>query len=176
MLALYLLASCENDYQQIQDMAKTKVAVDEATNIESYLSQNGKVKAKLTAPKMFSVQSDTPKLEFPNSLHVTFFDDSTKIESVLSAKYGIFYQRKNLVFLKDSVVAFNYSKDTLRCDELWWDQDKEIIYTDSPVQIRKPNERIDGIGMVADQNFRKWTIKNAKGPINVADSLMPAEF
>ncbi len=43
------------------------------------------------------------------------------------------YERK--VFLKDSVVVINILKgDTLKTDELWWDQDKEEFYTDRPVR------------------------------------------
>jgi len=72
------------------------------------------------------------------------------------------------------VIVFNVQGDTLRCEELWWDQNKEQIYTNVPVHIRKPDEKIDGTGLVADQNFRSWTITNAKGPINVPDSTLPA--
>ncbi|MEP6597422.1 MAG: LPS export ABC transporter periplasmic protein LptC [Ginsengibacter sp.] len=171
----FFICSCSNNYQEIQDLAKKKTTADKATNIESYLSQEGIVKAKLTAPLMTTTTvSDTPKTEFPNTLHVDFYNDSTKIQSRLFAKYGLYYNSKRLVFLRDSVVVFNVLGDTLRCEELWWDQNKELIYTNVPVHIRKPDERIDGTGLVADQNFSHWTITNAKGPINVPDSSLPA--
>ncbi|MEP6513506.1 MAG: LPS export ABC transporter periplasmic protein LptC [Parafilimonas sp.] len=172
----FFLCSCENNYQEVQNLGKKKLPVDEAINVESYLSQSGKVKAKLTSPLMRSMQSDSPQIEFPKTLHVDFYNDSTQIESRLFAKYGLYYQKKSLVFLKDSVVVFNMQHDTLRCEELWWDQDKELIYTNTPVHIRKPDEKIDGTGLMADQNFTKWTINNAKGPVNVADSLLPSAF
>ncbi len=173
----FFLFACTNDYQEVQNIGKKITPVDEAINVESYLSQSGKVKAKLTSPLMTSTESnDSPKIEFPKTLHVDFYNDSIKIESRLFAKYGLFYQRKKLVFLRDSVIVFNIKKDTLRCEELWWDQNKEIIYTNTDVHIRKPDESIDGTGLIADQNFTKWTIYNAKGPINVADSMLPPEF
>jgi len=158
----------------VQDLAKKKIPVDKVTDVESYLSQNGSVRAKLSAPLMTTMRTDTPKTEFPKSLHVDFYD-SVKIQSKLFAKYGLYYNSKRLVFLKDSVVVFNMQGDTLRCEELWWDQDKELIYTDVPVHIRKPDEQIDGTGLTADQNFSHWTIKNAKGPINVPDSTLPTD-
>lgn len=177
IISCLFLYGCINNYQEVQNLGKKRLPVDEAINVESYLSQNGNVKAKLTSPLMTSVENnDSPKIEFPNTLHVDFFNDSTIIESRLFAKYGLFYQKKNLVFLRDSVIVFNTKKDTLRCEELWWDQDKQIIFTNTAVHIRKPDESIDGTGMVADQNFTKWTIYNAKGPINVADSMLPSEF
>lgn len=156
----------------MQDLAKKVTPVDQATNVESYLSQDGSMRAKLTAPLMVMMHADTPKTEFSKTLRVDFYD-SIKVQSKLFAKYGLYYTNKRLVFLRDSVIVFNMQGDTLRCEELWWDQDKELIYTTVPVHIRKPDEQIDGTGMVADQNFTHWTINNAKGPINVADSTLP---
>lgn len=170
----FFICSCHNNYQEMQDLAKKKMPVDKVTDVESYLSQNGAMRAKLTAPLMTMMQSDTPKTEFPNSLHVDFYD-SVKIQSKLFAKYGLYYNNKHLVFLRDSVVVFNMQGDTLRTEQLWWDQDKELIYTDVAVHIRKPDEQIDGTGLTADQNFSHWTIKNAKGPIIVPDSTLPAD-
>ncbi len=170
------MISCSNNYQEVQDLAKKKVPIDTATQVESFLSQNGFVKAKLTAPVMTTLTvSDTPKTEFPQSLHVDFFDDSTKIQSRLFSKYGLYYNNKHLVLLRDSVIVFNTAGDTLRTEKLWWDQDKQLIYTDVAVHIREPDESIDGTGMTADQNFTHWTINNAKGPISVADSTLPSD-
>lgn len=168
----FFVWSCHNDYQQMQDLARKKNAVDKAINVESYFSQNGLTKAKLTSPLMTMEQADTPKTEFPKTLHVDFYD-SVKIQSRLFARYGLYYNNKHLVFLRDSVIVFNVQGDTLRCEELWWDQDKELIYTTTDVHIRKPDEQIDGTGLTANQNFTSWTITKAKGPISVPDSTLP---
>jgi LPS export ABC transporter protein LptC len=170
----FFVCGCSNNYQEVQDLAKKKTPVDVANNVESYLSQDGSLRAKLMAPIMTMQQrADTPKTEFPKTLRVDFYD-STKIQSKLFAKYGLYYNNKRLVFLRDSVIIFNVQGDTLRCEELWWDQDKQLIYTSVPVHIRKPDEQIDGTGLTADQNFTHWTINNAKGPINVPDSTLPS--
>ena len=47
----FFVCSCHNNYQEVQDLARKKMAVDKATDVESYLSQNGAVRAKLTAPQ-----------------------------------------------------------------------------------------------------------------------------
>lgn len=90
---------------ELRDLSRKKQPVDEALNVESYLSQGGVLKAKLTAPLMRSVENDSPQIEFPNTLKVIFYNDSGKVENTLNARYGIYYQKKNLVFLKDSVVV-----------------------------------------------------------------------
>ncbi len=169
----FFMLSCKNDYKQVQEMGVKKMAMDEAINVESYLSNDGKVKARLTAPLMTITQTDSPRTEFPHTLRVDFYDTTTKVETKLFAKYGLYFQSKKMMFLKDSVIVYNVKGDTLRSEELWWDQNREVIYTDVPVHIRKPDEKLDGTGFIADQNLKKWTIYNAKGPINVADSSLP---
>ncbi|MFT4155255.1 LPS export ABC transporter periplasmic protein LptC [Parafilimonas sp.] len=169
----FFLYACHNDYQQVQNLATKKIPTDTATNVLSYFSQNGLTKAKLTSPLMTMLQADTPKTEFPKTLHVDFYD-SVKLQSKLFAKYGLYYSNKHLVFLRDSVIVFNMEGDTLRSEELWWDQERELIYTNKDVHIRKPDEKIDGTGLTANQNFSSWTITNAKGPISVPDSTLPS--
>jgi hypothetical protein len=70
------------------------------------------MKAKLTAPLMYRYQRDTVFTEFPNTLHVDFYDDSVRIESWLTANYGIYYDNLNKVFLRDSVTVINNEGDT----------------------------------------------------------------
>jgi len=116
---------------------------------------------------------DSPMIEFTKTLHVDFFDDSTKPESQLFAKYGRYYETKGKVLLRDSVVVFNIKGDTLKTNELWWNRDMQLFYTNEKVQVRGRDMQQDGTGLIANQDFKKWTIYNSTGPINVADSTLP---
>lgn len=162
-----LLASCENTQEELNALSKKRIAVEEAKFIESYLSQGGKMKARLTAPVMNRYQTDSPYIEFPKSLHVDFFNDSLKVESQLNAKYGRYRETEQRVFLRDSVVVFNLKKDTLKSQELWWDQNKEIFYTDKDVEIHQPDKIIYGKGLEADQSFNWYLIKQITGQVQV---------
>lgn len=169
------LGSCENDYKTVQAMATKKIGVDEVTKVESYLSQGGAMRAKLTAPLMLNYQSDTPKIEFPHTLHVDMYNDSLKVESQIFAKYGRYLQNEHKVYLRDSVVVFNISGDTLLTEELWWDQNRQKIYTKRDVMIRRPgSDWMRGEqGMEADQNLNNWTLFQASAVRTVADSTLP---
>jgi LPS export ABC transporter protein LptC len=167
----FFMWSCENDMKDVQNLSNKKIGVEEAKNVESYLSQGGKLKAKLNAPLMLRYQRDTPRVEFPKTLKVDFYNDSMVIESKLSAKYGNYLENDNKVFLRDSVVVFNIKGDTLFCKELYWDQQKAIFYTDKNVIIHKPDQKIYGKGLVADQSFKWFTIKHPHNSyINIPDS------
>ncbi|MEO7393299.1 MAG: hypothetical protein ABIU11_00075, partial [Chitinophagaceae bacterium] len=123
----FFLSSCENDQKKIDDLTKRVVMKEEAIHIESFLSQSGKMKAKLKAPLMLRVAEDTVYVEFPKTMHVDFYDDSTKVETWLDSKYGKYYQNLGKVYLRDSVVVITTKGDTLRSPDLWWDQNTKLF-------------------------------------------------
>lgn len=160
LLGCFFVMSCENDIKEVQSLNQKSIGVEEGRDIESYLSQNGQVKAKLLAPIMLRYQLDTPKVEFPNTLKVDFYDDSSKVESKLFAKYGRYLESENKVYLRDSVVVYNISGDTLFSNELYWDQTRAVFYTEKNVIIHKPDQKVYGKGLIADQSFKWFTIKH----------------
>lgn len=168
-----LFAGCENDINQVDTMMRRKAAVDEAVSVTSYMSQDGQMKGKLTAPLMLRHQADSAFLEFPRTLHVDFYNDSTKIESTLDAHYGRYKEFERKVFLKDSVVVINIiKKDTLKTNELWWDQNKQEFYTDKEVRIYQPDKTIFGTGLRAAQNFEWYEIYHITGQVlNSSDDI-----
>jgi len=172
----FFVCACENDMQEVKALSKRTTAVEEAVNVESYYSQAAVVKAKLTSPLMLRIQSDTTAYEFPKSLHVDFYNDSTQIESQLFAKYGRYMENQNKVLLRDSVIVFNVKGDTLRTAELWWDQNKGNFYTDKPVSIHKGHtDIINAIGMTASQDLDDINLFKIQPStyLHVADSTLP---
>ncbi len=166
--------SCENDPEVVNRNNQRKPNIEEAFNIQSFLSQNGSLRAKLVAPYMLRYSLDTSYIEFPRTLHVNFYDSTGQVESQVDALYGKYLETQSKVFLRDSVVAFNIKGDTLRTPDLWWDQNTRKFYTDNVVRIyRKGQNIIGGRGMVATQDLSDITIFQIEPPslINVPDSM-----
>jgi LPS export ABC transporter protein LptC len=168
-------AACENNMKTLPNYRQKQISVDEGKKITAYLSENAKVKAKLTAPLMRRSEMDSPYVEFPHTLHVDFYNDSLTIESVMNANYGKWKEQDGKVYLRDSVVVMNIMKgDTLYCKELWWDQKAEKFYTDKAVQIHKSGGTIlYGTGLTAPQDFSGYTIYQITGPFAFGASGMP---
>ncbi len=169
-----ILSACENDIKVVQSLGQKRLGVEEGKNVEAYQSQNGKIRAKLTAPLMYKYLLDTARVEFPKTLHVDFYDSLNRVESQLFAKYGNYLENEQVVFLKDSVLVFNVKKDTLWCNELYWDQSKQQFYTNKPVHLsqHEPRQIIYGKGLTADQNFKWFTIDTIGKIYNGYESLL----
>lgn len=162
---------CENDQGQINALFGDVVTADTAINVESYLSQEGRVKARLKSPIMYrGTRRDTTYVEFPRTLHADFYDDSLKIESFLDSKYGKYFENYNKVYLRDSVVVISAKGDTLRCHDLWWDQNRGLFYTDTIATYKSPgNDITGGKGMEATQDFKSVTFKYPLGNVLIGD-------
>ncbi|MBG9375181.1 LPS export ABC transporter periplasmic protein LptC [Panacibacter sp. DH6] len=171
----FFICSCENSMEEVNSLNVKRASVDVVDSVTSYMSQAGIVKAKLTAPVMTRTDADTPLVEFPKSLQVEFYDDSTKPESHLFARYGKYLEKQGKVFLRDSVFVFNMKKgDTMLTNELWWDKNKEIFYNSKPVIIKQAgNQNMRGDSIIADQNFNSYTLFNGSGLRNIPDSSLP---
>lgn len=148
---------------------------EEAINIESYLSQGGKMKAKLTAPLMLRVQSDTVYVEFPQSLHVDFYgDSSSKIETWLDSRYGKYFETFSKVYLKDSVTVITAKGDTLKSPDLWWDQNTKIFYTDKFATYHGIGKSIyGGKGLTATQDLNSVIFNDPTGVVQVSETGFP---
>jgi LPS export ABC transporter protein LptC len=170
LMILFFILGCKNDESVIEAWSKKKVMVDVGKDIVSYLSQEGQVKAKLTAPLMLRYNADTVYTEFPKTLHVDFYDDSAKIETRLDSKHGKYFENLNKVYLWDSVVVINVQGDTLKSNDLWWDQNKKLFYTDNYAEYRTKDKQIfPGKGLEATQDFTRITFKHPVGTVEVSD-------
>lgn len=171
----FFMGACENDDKVLNDWTRNVVMREEAKDVVSYMSQDGELRAKLTAPVMIRTNADTISVEFPKSLHCDFFNDSTKkLETWLDCRYGIYYENLNKVYLRDSVVVISVKGDTLRTPDLWWDQTTKMFYTDKYANYYGPNKILrGGTGMEATQDLRRITFKEATGNMKVSENGMP---
>ena len=92
------LSACENDDRVLNDWTRSVALTEEATDIQSFISQSGKRKALIVAPYMVKQNRDTISMTFPRTVHCDFYDDSMRIDSRLDARYGVYYENLNKVF------------------------------------------------------------------------------
>ncbi len=147
---------------------------EEAIKIEGYLSQDGKMKAKLKAPLMLRVSADTLYVEFPNTLHIDFYDDSAAIETRLDSRYGKYFENLGKVYLRDSVIVITVKGDTLRSPDLWWDQNTKLFYTDKYAVYTGIGKVIHGgKGLVATQDLNSIIFNEPTGTMQTSQNGFP---
>jgi LPS export ABC transporter protein LptC len=108
-----------------------------------------------------------PYTEFKNGIRVLFYDGHKDPVASFTSKYARYSDEKKLWELKDSVVAINEKNERLETELLYWDQEKELVYTDRAVRITSEDEIVVGIGLESDPRFTRWWIKDVRATISI---------
>jgi LPS export ABC transporter protein LptC len=157
----FFMASCENNMNDVKALNSKQGGIDIGKDVAIYVSDNGKMSAKLMAPIMKKYLVDSGKMvEFPNTIKVDFYKDSNIVDSKLSADYANFKQEENKIFLRGNVVVYNVQGDTLWCKEMFWDQNTGKFHTNKEVVVKQhsPISKIYGLGLEANQDLTDITI------------------
>jgi LPS export ABC transporter protein LptC len=161
MSSCFFMTSCENNVNEVKALNSKLGGIDIGKDVAIYVSDNGKMSAKMMAPIMKKFLVDSGKMiVFPNTIKVDFFKDSNVVDSKLSADYAHYIQEENKIYLRGNVVIFNTKGDTLWCKEMYWDQNTTKFHTDKEVVVKQhsPVSKIYGLGMVASQDLTDITI------------------
>ncbi len=173
LLSLWLTTGCENDIERINLLTNDKgVPTISGTNVKVIYSDSGKVKVQILAPsyKQFP-KVERPYMEFPEGMEVYFYDDSLMMESEIQSNYAVYYTEERLWHATGNVEVHRLNNgDALNTEELFWDEAKQLIYSDVYTKIQNQDGTFYGKrGFEAFQDFTKWELKGSSGTVNVQD-------
>jgi LPS export ABC transporter protein LptC len=167
-----LLVGCTSSGDNRLEEAKrvttrANTAMESGRGIVIKYTQNGKIRIEARAPKVYRFTTQNPYMEFPEGVNLLFLDNGGKPESTLTARFATVTERNRQMVARDEVVVKNSKGEVLQTEELIWDEQQKIIYSNTFVKITTADEIIMGTGMTANQNFTDYTIKNISGIVRM---------
>ena len=171
ILSATVLFACENDMQTINSFSIDESLPDEtARDIEVIYSDSGRIKIKLISSRLNRFETNDPYIEFPEGLRLLFFDSVMNVKSELTANYGISWEKKKLMEVKDDVVITDYEKDEiLNTEHIVWDKKKRKIYSEVFVKRTNRDGVMYGDGFTADENLNTYKLLRPRGVFTVDD-------
>ncbi|HUW92827.1 MAG TPA: LPS export ABC transporter periplasmic protein LptC [Bacteroidales bacterium] len=165
------LSSCEKTRKepfselQIKDMPALS-----ARNFETIYTDSGKVTMVMRSPLVMQYTGeDDPHTEFPEGLVMLFYDKTTVPQASLASHYARYKEKEELWELRDSVVVISEKGEILETELLYWDEQKELVWSDRFVKITAKDKIIMGTGFESDPRLTHWTIKNVSATIYIKD-------
>jgi len=161
--AMTTVFSCKNNYDEVKKIGilqNEPIGIAENINLKytEKLQDSARLKANLISPEMLDYSNrDFAFSEFPKGIHLITFDDDGRKTEVFS-EYAIIYNATDLVDLQGNVVIATHDKDTLFTEQLYYDQKREWLFTNSAFTMRSGSEVINGNGLDADSNFNNLQI------------------
>lgn len=173
LLVVVFTCACENDIEKI-NLLNTSAEYPNiiGEDIEVVYSDSARVKLQMFAKslKQFN-NAEKPYSEFPDGMKVYIFDNELGIESVIQANYAIYYNDEKLWHATGNVIAENFkSGERLDTEELFWDEEKEEIYSNSYTRIVNEDGTFYGQnGFRSNQSLTDYTLIGSKGVVNVKE-------
>ena len=161
-------SSCNNSLEEVELIkSRANVNIEKGTDVSINYSDNGVVRIKASGPRVTRFNAEKPYLEFSEGIKILFYNAAHEVENTLTAKRATAVENSRSMTARDSVVVVNNKGEVLNTDELIWDEEKKIIYSNTFVKIATADEIIYGNGMEASENFSDYTIKHITGKIKV---------
>lgn len=162
--------SCETKIAKVEGFEILSLPSLTGKDIYTVFTDSGKVKMIMSAPVMESWNNfDNPYTEFRQGMKIYFHDGHKEPIATASSKYAKFVDKENLWELNDSVVIINESGDKLETEQLFWDRDKNLVFTDRFVKITNEDQTVMGTGFESDPQLTRRKIKNVTATIYLHD-------
>lgn len=143
----------------------------EALNFETFYSDSGVVKYHMqTARLLIYDDPKKPYKDFPEGFIFQKYDLNRKIISQMSGDHGKYYDLEKRWEANGNVVLVNIQGDTLRTEELKYNEAEDLIFSDQFVSIKKGDQYITGAGgFKSDSQMSKWSFFKNKGHLYVKE-------
>ena len=167
--------SCQNNFKEVQNIGildSGPAAIAENINPKYTVkvdkdSVMGRLKMYLQTPKMLDYSNRRfAFFEYPEGIDLTLYDEKGNENHIL-ANYAIMYNETNLIDLRGDVVISTFKKDTLFTQQLFYDQSKEWMFTNSSVQFKMTDQIINGNGFDSDNNFTMAEVIEVTGLVTI---------
>ena len=153
----------------------------ESFGVRYIFSDSARVTANLSAGHVVE-REEKEHEEDKKGLLVHYLDQGVNIETInkfgqttstITSERAIYRREKGQADLYDQVVIVNYQGERLETEKLFWDEQKDSIYTDTLVRIETPTQIINGSGMRAKADFSAYIIENIVGEVEVKEGGNP---
>ena len=166
----FIFCSCTNDLKDVMALPKNKLSPSQVgDSITMLYTDSAQLKIMIKANRMllFNKNVSEPFTVLPKGVFVTFFNDEEKVSATLKANYGVRYDLSKRMEVKYAVEVVNKDGVKLETEKLIWNELTKKIYTDAFVKITTAKEIIMGKGMVSNQDFSKYELKEVTGIIQI---------
>lgn len=161
IILIFIFASCDKKQEEKVNYVYQGPLMT-VENLSVMYSDSGNVKVKMNSARQLKLQNEDEV--YPKTIYVNFLDNNSVEYSSLRADSARFYKSEQYYKIMGNVFFFNRLKQqSLSTEVLIWNPSKRKIYTDKPVIIKTPTDEIRGIGLDADQDFTKYTIRRPTG-------------
>ena len=165
VVVLIFLTSCqEKQYNAPAIECRDSLAVMSTYGVSTLISDSGRISYRIDAEEWLVFDKRQPPYwAFEKGVYLEKYDYDLNIEATIKCDTAYYYSEQKLWKLIGNVDIRNPKNERFFTDLMYWDQDKEKIYSDAYIKIEQEDQMTEGVGFSSNQSMTLWEIKNTKG-------------
>jgi LPS export ABC transporter protein LptC len=134
----------------------------ESWNSTIVVSDSGHITAIIFAGYIRVFESDQ-KTHLSQGVRVRFFNPQGIQTSVLTSEEGNVDEATNNLEARKNVVVVSSDSSRMTTEQLFWDNQRQLIYTTAYVQITTEKDKLQGHGFESNQSLKNYRIFHVTG-------------
>ena len=159
VITAILSAACSGEKRSYVDNVGSDSPSMTTYNVETFISDSGYTRYHITTPvwEIYD-EADEPYWRFPEELDLQQYDLDLKPDASMRCDSARYFSSMRLWRLDGHVVMVNTARDTFLSQQLFWDQAKRRVFTDSFIHIVRSDRTIEGYGFESNENMTAYSI------------------
>lgn len=166
VMLFFFLISCTKASPDFTSSVSNRMQTPKlkANEITTLISDSGITRYRISAAEWLMFDRDTqPYWDFPQGIYFERFNEEYVVDAYLESNKARYFEQPQLWRLDGDVVARNLNGETFETQQMYWDQKREKIYSDSLIKITQKDKIIIGLGFESNQSFSRYFIKKPQG-------------
>lgn len=134
------------------------------TDVLTLISDSGIVRYRIIAPLWLMYEEATePNWRFPEGLKLEKFDNKLKVEASIESDSATYFKDRQLWRLDGYVDIKNLQGEKFLTQQLYWDQRRQKVYSDSFIHIERSGRVIEGYGFESNETMTDYHVLRVSG-------------
>lgn len=168
----FFYTSCNRQGKQYGTAVSRRdsTAVMTTRGVSMLISENGVVRYRVIAEEWAVYDSLTPPRNImEKGLKLELLDSLMQVEAWIESDTAYNYYSKDQWELRHDVHAENVKNEKFDTQQLYWDNRRGMIWSDSLIRIEQADQIIIGRGFESNSNMTEYTIRKTEGVFPIKD-------
>ncbi|MDE6290903.1 MAG: LPS export ABC transporter periplasmic protein LptC [Muribaculaceae bacterium] len=174
LIAVVVFGGCKEDGKLgvASRINPKKMPSMSTVNVSTLISDSGITQYKIVSP-LWNVydEVDTPYWNFPKGIYLQKYDREFNVIASVAADSAKFFRMQNLWKLDGNVELKKEPGELFLTQQLFWDQRRNRLYSDSFIHIETPDRMLEGLGFESNDRLTKYSIRKPTGIFPVSEDM-----
>ena len=166
LVAILVAVGCK---EEVKDVVKKEIDPETTPtvltrDVKTLISDSGITKYRITSPIWYIFErAARPNWKFPRGLLLEQFNDSFIVVASVKCDSATYFKSDQLWRLDGHVTILNEKKEVILTQQLFWDQRKKEVRSDSFIHIERAEQIIEGVGFKSNERMTIYELDKPMG-------------